>query len=191
MEKRTDEPTEERLRRALKLIRAMRDRDAIDILRPLAAAGQPQAQLLLGWTYQVGRGHPVDKATAEHWYAAAATHDYPPAQFYLGALHQERGETQEALNLFERAATREFPPACYRLALHYLRRRGYEQNALSLLETARKQGSLPAAIKLARMGLSGRFGLRAWLRAVFDLPLNAVRVFRLASSDPNDERLLR
>jgi TPR repeat protein len=187
---RTDEPAEERLRQALSLIREKKDREAIELLRQLAAAGQPQAQLLLGWTYQLGRGQPVDKKMAERWYAAASEQDYPPAQFYLGALRQERGETKEALVMFERAAAREFPPACYRLALHYLKLPGYERKALSLLRLAKEQGSLPAAIRLSRVGLAGRLGLRACLRAIVDLPILTFRLFRLASSDPDDERLL-
>jgi TPR repeat protein len=186
-----DEPAEERLRQPLALLRETRDRDALDVLVPLAEAGGAQAQLLLGWTYQVGRGHAVDAAMAERWYAAAAEQEYPAAHFYLAALRAASGRDEEARALFERAAEQGFAPAWYRLALLDLKHQGSERRAISRLRLARERGHLPSAIRLARLALRGRCGVREWSRALIALPFLALAVVQLASREPDDERLLR
>ena len=61
---------------------------AAEQLRPLAEAGEPQAQTILGIMYESGEGVPLDHAAAARWYRAAAEQGYDPAQYSLGNLYR-------------------------------------------------------------------------------------------------------
>lgn len=83
--------------------------------RPLAERGNPQAQALLGFMYEYGRGVPQDYTTAVYWYRCAAEQDYSTAQYLLGLMYEkglgvERSDTLAYawLNL---AAAHAPPPA--------------------------------------------------------------------------------
>src|SRR5438132_9077372 len=44
----------------------------MEILRPLAEAGDPAAQYRVGWMYDTGQGVPQDLAEGDRWFEAAA-----------------------------------------------------------------------------------------------------------------------
>jgi TPR repeat protein len=56
---------------------------------PLAERGNPQAQALLGFMYEYGRGVPQDYTTAVYWYRCAAEQDYSTAQYLLGLMYEK------------------------------------------------------------------------------------------------------
>lgn len=58
---------------------------------PLATAGDPRAQTILGIMYANGEGVPQDSTEAARWYRLAAQAGYASAQYNLGVL-LERGE---------------------------------------------------------------------------------------------------
>jgi TPR repeat protein len=59
---------------------------ALRLLRPLADAGNPEAQADLGLMYSKGNGVPQDSAEAFKWYSKAAYHGHPGSQLVLCAM---------------------------------------------------------------------------------------------------------
>jgi uncharacterized protein len=58
-------------------------------LIPLAGRGNAEAQAVLGFMYEYGRGVPQDQVVAAHWYACAAEQGYPSAQYQLGLMYDK------------------------------------------------------------------------------------------------------
>jgi hypothetical protein len=193
IERRTDEPAEERVRTAKSMLVEGRHEEAIRFLTPLAESGMPQAQLLLGWTFEAGYGQARVESRAKELYQLAADQGYPPAEFYLAALHHRRGETAAARTLFERAASHDFPPAYYRLALTHMNSREEHELELAaaLLRKAEAGGHLPSAIRLRRLVLKSNAALWSKFRALCELTKLALSVIALGTKSPHDERLLR
>ena len=69
---------------------------AIREWRPLAIAGDPGAQFLLGATYDYGHGVIQDYEEAATWYRLAAEQGHSSAQYYIGFLYESgRGVLQD------------------------------------------------------------------------------------------------
>lgn len=77
----------EQLADAQRAIDAQRYADAIAILKPLADAGNVQAELRLGDAYAEGHGVDRDPMLAETWYEKAALQGVTVAQLKLGAMY--------------------------------------------------------------------------------------------------------
>ena len=60
----------------------------IAILKKKAAAGDANAQYMLGLTYDLGQGVPENKAEAVKWYRLAAAQGLADAQLSLGAMYE-------------------------------------------------------------------------------------------------------
>jgi len=76
----------EQLAEAERATKAQRYTDAMAILKPLADAGNAQAQFHLGEAYAEGRGLDRDINAAERWYEKAALQGETGAQIRLGAM---------------------------------------------------------------------------------------------------------
>lgn len=104
------------------------DATALRILRPLAEAGEPEAQYLVGRLYQQGRGVAQDEAEAIRWYRKAAEREHPGAQFELGRAYDEGvivpQDDAEAARWYEQAARRGHSEAQCRLGTMYMTGRG-------------------------------------------------------------------
>src|SRR6516164_3532448 len=71
---------------------------ALKLARPLAEAGDPRAEAVLGSAYCEGRGVPQDYAEAARWYRRAAEQGDAQAQYNLGlAYARGEGVTQNAV----------------------------------------------------------------------------------------------
>ena len=66
-----------------------------------ATQGEKEAHNGLGIMYRDGLGVPVDKQKAFHYFTAAAGQDLAEAQVNLGKMHLDRGEINNAVQLFE------------------------------------------------------------------------------------------
>jgi TPR repeat protein len=88
--------------------------------QPAAAAGDADAQYLLGLAYDLGQGVPRDALAAAKWYGSAAAQDHAPAQNNLALLYARGdGVTQSpqlAAFWFGRAADGGYRPAADNLA---------------------------------------------------------------------------
>ena len=86
---------------------------ALRTVRPLAQAGDPAAQTLLGGMYVFGYGVSKSYAEAVNWYRKSAAQGFAEAQYQLGtALLLGQGTPRndtEALNWLRKAAERGIP----------------------------------------------------------------------------------
>ena len=89
---------------------------AIAQWRPLAIAGDPDAQFNLGQAYKLGRGVTADLAQAAEWYRQAAAQGHLQGEDNLGLVLYELNRREEALPWLDRSATRGEPRAQYVLA---------------------------------------------------------------------------
>jgi TPR repeat protein len=86
---------------------------AIALWRPLAEAGNADAQFNLGQAYKLGRGVPANAATALGWYQKAARQGHEQAQVNVGLLLYNGGRRQEALPWIRKAVELGDPRAQY------------------------------------------------------------------------------
>ncbi|MFN3725802.1 MAG: SPOR domain-containing protein [Allosphingosinicella sp.] len=81
--------------------------------RPLAEAGDADAQFNLGQAYRLGRGVPQDMRLAEQWFERAARQRHDQAGANLGLLLFQNGRAREAMPWIQAAAMRGDPRAQY------------------------------------------------------------------------------
>ncbi len=81
--------------------------------RPLAIAGDPDAQFNLAQAYKLGRGLPVDLAEAEAWFRRAADQGHLQAEDNLGLVLFTANKREAAMPYISRAAARGEPRAQY------------------------------------------------------------------------------
>ncbi len=81
--------------------------------RPLALAGDPDAQFNLGQAYKLGRGVPADLAQAESWFRRAAKQGHLQAEDNLGLILFTANKRDEAMPYINAAAGRGEPRAQY------------------------------------------------------------------------------
>jgi len=96
---------------------------ALDLVRPLAEAGDAKAQALFGVMNQRGRGVAQDYEAALQWFRRAADQGDVASMFYLGLMYAEgQGvpkDDAESMKWFRLAAERGDPQSPYNLALSY------------------------------------------------------------------------
>lgn len=81
--------------------------------RPLAIAGDADAQFNLGQAYKLGRGVPTDLVQAEGWYRRAAKQGHLQAEDNLGLILFTANRRDEAMPFILRSAERGEPRAQY------------------------------------------------------------------------------
>jgi cell division septation protein DedD len=81
--------------------------------RPLALAGDADAQFNLGQAYKLGRGVPADLVQAEAWYRRAAKQGHLQAEDNLGLVLFTANRRQEAMPFILNSAARGEPRAQY------------------------------------------------------------------------------
>ncbi|MET1111358.1 MAG: SPOR domain-containing protein [Allosphingosinicella sp.] len=81
--------------------------------RPLAEAGNADAQFNLGQAYKLGRGVPANAGLAQSWYQKAARQGHEQAQVNVGLLLYNGGRRQEALPWIRKGAELGDPRAQY------------------------------------------------------------------------------
>lgn len=86
-------------------------RDAVGIWRPLAIAGDPDAQFNLAQAYKLGRGVPVDLILAQEWYHKAALQGHRLAEDNYGLSLFQNGDHVAALPWLQKSAARGEPRA--------------------------------------------------------------------------------
>ncbi|MEO8547338.1 MAG: SPOR domain-containing protein [Sphingomicrobium sp.] len=84
---------------------------AVGIWRPLAEAGDADAAFNLGQAYRLGRGVPLNLASAQEWFEQAARKGHIDAQTTLGLLLFDTGNRIGGLRWLKLAAERGEPRA--------------------------------------------------------------------------------
>ncbi|MCP5366583.1 MAG: sel1 repeat family protein [Hyphomicrobiales bacterium] len=125
--------------------------------RPLAEAGDAEAQYWLGDLYRFGLGRPVDFKAALRWQTRAARQGHVMAIYALGYMAEEGQGTARDLEkaecLYRVAAENGYANAQY--ALYVIRRHDY--NRLDWCERAAEQGQAKALTRLGWLGLMNPF----------------------------------
>jgi hypothetical protein len=84
---------------------------AVSIWRPLAEAGDADAQFNLGQAYRLGRGVQLDLAAAKIWFERAARSGHLDAETTLGLLTFQNGDRPGGLKWLKQAADQGEPRA--------------------------------------------------------------------------------
>ncbi len=96
---------------------------ALKEITPLAKAGNPDAQHLLGLMYYMGRGVPQDYKQALEWHRKAALQGKADAQYVVGAMYYTGNaviqDHKQAVTWFRKAAEQGHPDAQQALGLMY------------------------------------------------------------------------
>ena len=129
-------------------------RTAIDQWRPLAIAGDADAQFNLAQAYKLGRGVPLDPALAESWFRKAAAQGHVQAQDNYGLALFQAGKKSEALPWLEKSVARGEPRTQLVLGTMLFNGDGVPRNyprAYALMTRASSAGLQSASQTLAQM----------------------------------------
>lgn len=131
---------------------------ALVVLKPLAEAGDPNAQKIMGIMYDYGQGVAKDPKQALYWYTLSANQGDPAVQYQVGAKYFRGDGVQqdyhEAAKWWKLAANGGQVDAQFNLGLMYYRGLSVEQNnqrAAELFRNAAEQGHSYAQYSLAVM----------------------------------------
>lgn len=128
--------------------------EAVRDWRPLAEAGDADAQFNLGHAYRLGRGVAQDMAQAEQWYARAARAGHREAQAMYGVILLQNNRRAEAMPFIRQGAEAGDPRAqyVYGTALFNgdLVARDWPR-AWAMMSRSAAQGLAPAASQLDEM----------------------------------------
>ncbi len=122
--------------------------------RPLAIAGDADAQFNLAQAYKLGRGVPADLRLAEDWYRKAAAQGHLRAEDNLGLVMFQNGDRQKAMPFIERSAGRGDARAQYVLGTALFNGDMAKKDwvrAYALMTRASAAGLAPASASLAQM----------------------------------------
>lgn len=86
---------------------------AVSEWKPLADAGDPDAQFNMGQAYKLGRGVPMSLSAALDWYSRAAAQGHERAEDNYGLLLFQQNRRVEAMPFLQRSAARGEPRAQY------------------------------------------------------------------------------
>lgn len=136
---------------------------ALEIIQPLAEAGNADAQKMLGIMYDYGQGVEANPALALEWYIRSAEQGQTAVQYQVGAKYF-KGENiprdyTQAARWWSRAADGGQVDAQFNLGLMYFRGLGVEQDdarAAALFRDAAGQDHGLAQYSLGVMYASGR-----------------------------------
>ena len=127
---------------------------AVEEWRPLAIAGDVDAQFDMGQAYKLGRGVPLDPALAQSWFLKAAQKGHLQAADSYGLALFEDGKRAEAAPWLEKSAARFEPRAQLVLGTMLFNGDGVTRDyprAYALMTRASQQGMKSAADSLAQM----------------------------------------
>lgn len=127
---------------------------AIAIWRPLAEAGDADAQFNLGQAYRLGRGVPLDLSVAKVWFERAARSGHVDAETTLGLLTFQNGDRVAGLKWLKAAADQGEPRALLVYGTALFNGDGVPQDrvlAYALVSRAAAQGLEPAQETLAQL----------------------------------------
>lgn len=150
--------------------------EAARLWRPLAQAGDADAQFALGTLYQTGRGVEQSDAKATEWFRRAARHGSIPAQYNLGNAYKHgRGVAPDEAKAFiwwHKAAQAGLAPAQFNVGTAYLYGRGVARSETQGVEWYRRAaanghpGARAALEQLAALQAGGADeGGAPWVRA--------------------------
>ena len=168
-------------------LEAGRYEDALRMLRPLAEAGNIEAQLNLGALYDIGGGVPKDRAQAAAWYRRAAEGGHAQAAVNLAVMYEAGSGVPQSLaesaRWFRKSAELGHVRAQYYYALMCEEGNGIPQDypeAAKWYRAAADQGELRAQFGLAVLYRKGLGVPQDPVQAYLWYDLAATREFHFA-----------
>lgn len=140
---------------------------SLETLQELASRGSVASMWYLGDAFASGRHLKKDLVQAQFWFTKADETGWIPAPYMRGRVAFASQDYKKAFDDFSRGASKAHTPAIYRLAMMHNGGQGTSINiaiARDLLELAANSGHLFAKRDLARLYISGIFGVK---KAVF------------------------
>jgi cell division septation protein DedD len=128
--------------------------DAVSIWRPLAEAGDPNAEFNLGQAYRLGRGLQTNAAESQKWFERAATQGHVDAETTLGLLLFQTGDQAGGLKWLKLAADQDEPRAMLVYGTALYNGDGVTQDPVlgyAYVRRAAAQGLSPAKDTLAQL----------------------------------------
>jgi TPR repeat protein len=150
--------------------------------------------VFLGEAYTRGFGVQKNYAEAERWYRRAAATGEPLGEHQLGSLYLKMGRTAEAIELFEKAASKKYASSLYVLGRIYLLGGAdvprQPERAEELLKQGHKLGNLYATGALSEYWRSGQKGPWAILPGIWLGAYATIQFFIVLLTEGwNSERL--
>lgn len=127
---------------------------AVSEWRPLANAGDPDAQFNLGQAYKLGRGVPANIPAAMEWYRKAAAQGHLRAEDNFGLLLFQQEKREQAMPYLQKSAARGEPRAQYILGTALFNGEFVAKDwrrAYALMSRSAASGLTQAAASLAQM----------------------------------------
>jgi uncharacterized protein len=149
-------------RRAEKLFQEKNFSEAFRLYKQLAAEGDPDCQVFLGWMYYQGLGVERSVDDALRWFEGAARLGSKVAAFYCGKHALIGARYEEAFGWLHASAAQDYGPSLLWLGLAHIRGLGVRadcKRGVGYLQRAAATGNFPARRELAVLMIRGRLGI--------------------------------
>jgi TPR repeat protein len=180
------------LQTAEQLLNNEKFQEAYSAYLSLAEDGQLDAQVMVAWMKENGRGVSRDLAGALEWYRKAAERGSSVAEFHLGTVLMKTGEKAEAFLWYTKAASSAYMPAVYRLAWAYETGAGApidKDRAFDLFKKNASRGHLPSELVLAKKMLKGSHGNFNRILGIYYVLKTYLQIVLIAWTDLEDDRV--
>jgi TPR repeat protein len=149
--------------------------------------------IYIGVAYRDGHGVAKDENLAESYFVRAFEAENDIAGFYLGKHYLSQGRYQEALKVLEKSKVYKYAPTLSCLGDLYLKGCGVGKDlhrSKNLLEEASKLGNIWASRGLAKVYMSGEFGIVKQVYGCYLMWASIVKGAFIYSRNTSDERML-
>jgi TPR repeat protein len=180
------------LKTAESLLDSEKFQEAYAAYLSLAEDGKLDAQVMVGWMKEHGRGISRDLAGALEWYRKAAEGGSSVAQYHLGTILVKTGEPSEAFRWYAESASSAYMPAVYRLAWAYEVGTGTPIDkglAGTLFKKNASRGHLPSKLVLAKKMLRGSHGYLMRPLGIYYCVRAYLQIWLIGWEDLEDDRL--
>ena len=187
-----DEDETALFKEANRLYRKGDDEAAFKIFLELADKGWEEVQVHVGAMYSLGAGTEKNDQKAEFWLRSAAERGEPEAQCRLAPIVGRKGNAEEMVEWYRKAAAQDYAPAIFRLARCYYHGKGLardKRKCLELLDDATKKGNLKAQVAYAGQLMRGAEGLGGIFRGIRLWGNAWIATYRIVGKDKRDVRL--
>lgn len=123
---------------AMKLYDARKYKEVLQILIPLADAGDPKAQNDVGIMYETGQGLNANFKIASKYYEMSANQGYSEGECNFGLVKKAQKKYQEAVELFQKSANQGNMCGEHYLAVMYQHGKGIRRDYTKALEYYKK-----------------------------------------------------
>lgn len=164
----------------------------VDELDSLADEGSVQSMVYLGVAYRDGLGVNIDEEKAEGYFVRANDLGFTIAGYYLGRLYLDQKNYKKSFEILSSCEEDDYAPTLCCLGYLYLEGYGVEKQtakAKLLFEKSSKMGNIWAKRRLAKVYMTGDFGLFHVIQGVFLFLISLVYGMLIFAKNMSDERL--